>query len=54
MRAFDGDAMMIGHELIQGARIEDAIARLFADARTAYLHVHFAAPGCYAARIERA
>ena len=54
VRAFDGDAMMIGHELIEGARIEYAIARLFADARTAYLHVHFAAPGCYAARIERA
>ncbi len=54
VRAFDGDAMMIGHELIEGARIEDAIARLFADARAAYLHVHFAAPGCYAARNERA
>jgi hypothetical protein len=54
VRAFDGDAMMIGHELIEGARIEDAIARLFADARTAYPRVHFAAPGCYAARIERA
>ena len=54
VRAFDGDAMMIGHELIEGGRLEDAIARLFADVRATYLHVHFAAPGCYAARIERA
>jgi hypothetical protein len=54
VRAFDSGAMMIGHELIEGARLEEAIARLFADARAAYLHVHFAAPGCYAARIERA
>ena len=54
VHAFDGDAMMIGHELIEGGRLEDAIARLFADVRATYLHVHFAAPGCYAARIERA
>ncbi len=54
VRAFDGDAMMIGYELIGGAQLEDAIARLFADERAAYLHIHFAAPGCYAARIERA
>ncbi len=44
---------MIGQELIEGGRL-DAIARLFADVRATYLHVHFAAPGCYAARIERA
>jgi hypothetical protein len=54
VRAFDADAMMIGHELITGEKIEDAITRLFADPRAAYLHVHFASPGCYAARIDRA
>jgi uncharacterized protein DUF1203 len=54
VRAFDRDAMMVGHELIGGAQLEDAIARLFADGRAAYLHIHFAAPGCYAARVERA
>ena len=54
VRAFDADAMMVGHELIEGAKIESAIARLFANPRAAYLHVHFASPGCYAARIDRA
>jgi hypothetical protein len=54
VRAFDADAMMVGWELAEGAQLEDAIARLFSDPRAAYLHVHFAAPGCYAARIERA
>ncbi len=53
-RAFDGDAMMVGHELVEGQKLESTIERLFADPRPAYLHVHFAAPGCYAARIERA
>jgi hypothetical protein len=53
-RAFDADGMMVTFELIEGARLEEAIERLFADPRSAYLHVHFAAPGCYAARVERA
>ena len=54
VRGFDGEAMMTGWELVEGVRLEEAIERQFADPRTAYLHVHFAAPGCYAARIERA
>jgi hypothetical protein len=54
VRAFDADAMMIAWEVIEGTTLEQAIARQFADRRAAYLHVHFAAPGCYAARVERA
>lgn len=54
VRAFDGDAMMVGWELADGNELEGAIERLFADSRAAYLHVHFAAPGCYAARVARA
>jgi hypothetical protein len=53
VRAFDADAMMVGHELSDGARIEQAIERLFGNPAAAYLHVHFASPGCYAARVER-
>ena len=54
VRAFDLDAMMTGCELVDGRELEAAIARLFANPKAAYLHVHFAAPGCYAARVERA
>ncbi len=54
VRAFDTDAMMIGVELIEGEKLESAIERLLAHPRAAYLHVHFAAPGCYAARVDRA
>jgi hypothetical protein len=53
-RAFDADGMMIGFELVEGAKLEGAIERLLAEPRAAYLHIHFAAPGCYAARVERA
>jgi hypothetical protein len=54
VRSFDATAMMIGWELIDGRQLEAAIERLLADPRSEYLHIHFAAPGCYAARVERA
>lgn len=45
---------MVGFKLVEGRELEATIARLFADERADYLHIHFAAPGCYAARVERA
>ena len=54
VRSFDRNGMMVKCELVDGPVLEGAIDRLFADASAEYLHVHFAAPGCYAARIERA
>lgn len=53
VRAFDAEAMMVGWELVEGKALEGAIERLFADPRAVYLHIHFAAPGCYAARVDR-
>jgi uncharacterized protein DUF1203 len=54
VRAFDADGMMTGADVVDGHALEAAITELFADPGAAYLHVHFAKPGCYAARIERA
>lgn len=53
VRGFDDRGMMTGWELIEGIWLEEAIERQFAVPRTQYLHVHFAAPGCYAAKVER-
>ncbi len=53
VRGFDAQGMMTGHELIEGVFLEEAIERQFADASATYLHIHFAAPGCYAAKVER-
>ena len=54
VRAFDGAGMMRGCELTDGRELEGAIAKLLADPEADYLHIHYAAPGCYAARVERA
>jgi hypothetical protein len=54
VRSFDGKGMMLGHELVDGCELEGAIEKLFRAPKAEYLHVHFAAPGCYAARVSRA
>jgi hypothetical protein len=54
LRAYDANAMMVGWDLVDGRQLIAAIERLLADPRAAYLHVHYAAPGCYAAKVERA
>lgn len=54
VRAFDRQGMMLAFTLADGRELEQAIEKLFANANAEYLHVHFAAPGCYAARVERA
>jgi hypothetical protein len=54
VRAFDANGMMAGWELVDGGEVETAIERLLANPQASDLHVHFAAPGCYAARVERA
>lgn len=53
VRAFDHRGMMLSFELADGRELEHAIGTLFANTEAEYLHVHFAAPGCYAARVER-
>jgi len=54
LRAFDARGMMVDADVVDGREVEPLIARLLADARTAYVHAHYAKRGCYAARIERA
>ena len=54
LRGYDGKGMMRSAEVVPGVEVEAAIARLFAIDRIAYLHAHYALPGCYACRVERA
>lgn len=53
VKSFDGSGMMVNADIVEGAQLESVIEKLFADARADYLHVHFAKPGCYAARVDR-
>lgn len=53
LRAYDASGMLRNAEIVDGKRLEDGISAMFADAKVAYIHAHFAKPGCYAALIER-
>jgi hypothetical protein len=54
VRSFDANGMMVDNRLVDGQEIEPVIEKLLTPSKVAYLHVHFAAAGCYAARVERA
>jgi hypothetical protein len=54
VRAFDARGMMRAFELVDGRKLEDAIEKKLHMPGVEYLHVHFAAPGCYAAKVVRA
>lgn len=54
VRAFDRAGMLVDADIVDGHALEPVIARLLGDPQADYLHVHYAKPGCYAARIDRA
>ena len=53
LRGFDASGFMVSAELIKGAEANEAFERLLAREQVAYVHAHYAAPGCFAARIDR-
>jgi hypothetical protein len=54
IRAFDLNHWMVEGDVCDGRNLDAAIHALLARPEVAYLHAHYAKPGCYAARIERA
>lgn len=52
LRAYDSDGMMRGAEVVQGEDAKPELKRLLAMPGVAYLHIHNARPGCYAARVD--
>ena len=53
LRGFSSDGMMIDADVCDGADADRLIGRFFADPSVAYIHAHYARPGCFAARIDR-
>ena len=54
LRVFDADDMMIDAAIVSGNEAEQAVRQFLSDSKAAYIHAHYAARGCYAARIDRA
>ena len=54
LRGFDAGHMLIAADLAEGTALESALEAMFANEAVSYIHLHFAKPGCYAARVVRA
>jgi hypothetical protein len=54
VRSFDSKGMMVENRLVDGKEVEPVIEKLLTPPNVNYLHVHFASPGCYAAKVLRA
>jgi hypothetical protein len=54
LRAFSAEGSMIDADVVEGREAEPVIERLLGNPEVAYIHAHYAKPGCYAARIDRA
>jgi hypothetical protein len=53
-RAYDAEGMMVDADVVEAAKIENLLSKLFANVGTDYVHIHYARRGCYAARVDRA
>ena len=53
VRAFDISDMIVDADIIDGGQVEDLIVRFLDNPEVAFLHLHFAKRGCYAARVDR-
>ena len=54
LRGFGRDHMLIAADLAEGTALESALEAMFTNEAVGYIHLHFAKPGCYAARAVRA
>ena len=53
LRGFTADGSMADADVVDGRAAEPVIQRLLGNPAIAYIHAHYAKPGCYAARIDR-
>ena len=54
VRAFDASGMMVDADVVAGMVVARLIEQQFANPTVAYLHLHNAKPGCFAAQAIRA
>lgn len=53
LRAFNNQGMIVAADLVDGNDLGPALNRLLANPAAAYIHIHYAKFGCYAARADR-
>lgn len=54
VRAYDADRLMVAAQISEGAVVAPLLEALFARPDVAFVHLHNAGPGCFAAAVQRA
>lgn len=53
LRGFDAAGMLVTADLAEGTALEAPLSAMLDQPSVAYVHLHFAKPGCFAARADR-
>ncbi|HEY6640822.1 DUF1203 domain-containing protein [Povalibacter sp.] len=53
LRGYDEHGMLRAAEIVDGRELEAGLDAMLVSDAVAYVHLHFAKPGCYAALVER-
>lgn len=54
LRSFGEDHCLVAADVVQGDKLVVVSSKMLENEKAAYIHVHNARPGCFAARIDRA
>jgi hypothetical protein len=54
VRAYDANHLMCTATVVDGRQLEALLREMLKRADVSYVHVHFAGPGCFACRVDRA
>ena len=53
VRVIDREGMQIAGDVVPGNELRASLERTFSNPETAFVHLHNAGPGCFAARVDR-
>jgi hypothetical protein len=54
VRGYDRDSLMIDADVVEGESLAPRLDAMFANPAIAFVHLHYARPGCFAAAVSRA
>jgi hypothetical protein len=53
VRAFSKNHMMVDADAVEGKHLEPVLEKFMNNPKVDYIHLHYALPGCFAARVDR-
>jgi hypothetical protein len=54
IRAYGANNMMVNHDMTEGTALAYKLKEQFKNIKVEYIHLHYASPGCFCSRVNRA